>query len=68
MTFANEAPVRWPAEFNVLPKEVFHRRDVYEAELARIFYGAEWHPLAHISEIPNKGDLKTLQILEGSTH
>jgi phenylpropionate dioxygenase-like ring-hydroxylating dioxygenase large terminal subunit len=56
--------VRWPAQYNVLPKEVFHRRDVYEAELQKICYGPEWHPLAHLSEVPNKGDFKTLQIGE----
>jgi anthranilate 1,2-dioxygenase large subunit len=60
----SEVTVHWPAQFNTLPKDVFHRRDVYEAELARIFYGPEWHPLAHVSEIPNKGDFKTLQIGE----
>jgi anthranilate 1,2-dioxygenase large subunit len=59
-----EVSVRWPAEYNVLPKDVFYRQDVYEAELERIFYGAEWHPVAHISEIPNRGDFKTLQIGE----
>ncbi len=64
MTSIPEVSIRWPAEYNVLPKEVFHRKDVYEAELAKIFYGPEWHPLAHISEIPNKGDFKTLQIGE----
>jgi anthranilate 1,2-dioxygenase large subunit len=60
----SDVTVHWPAQFNTLPKDVFHRRDVYEAELARIFYGPEWHPLAHVSEIPNKGDFKTLQIGE----
>lgn len=59
-----EPSVRWPAQYNTLPKDVFHRRDVYEAELQKIFYGPEWHPLAHLSEIPNKGDFKTLQIGE----
>jgi phenylpropionate dioxygenase-like ring-hydroxylating dioxygenase large terminal subunit len=57
-------PVRWPTAYNVLPKDVFHRKDVYQAELTRIFYGPDWHPLAHISEIPEKGDFKTLQIGE----
>jgi phenylpropionate dioxygenase-like ring-hydroxylating dioxygenase large terminal subunit len=61
---ASDITVHWPAQFNTLPKDVFHRRDVYEAELAKIFYGPEWHPLAHVSEIPNKGDFKTLQIGE----
>jgi phenylpropionate dioxygenase-like ring-hydroxylating dioxygenase large terminal subunit len=56
--------VRWPREFNVLPKEVFHRRDVYEKELDRIFYGEDWHPIAHRAEVPNPGDFKTLFIGE----
>ncbi len=60
----SELSVRWPAAYNTLPKDVFYRRDVYDAELARIFYGPEWHPVAHRSEIPNKGDFKTLQIGE----
>jgi len=60
----SEPQVHWPSKFNTIPKDVFYRRDVYEAELERIFYGAEWHPLAHVSEIPNKGDFKTLQIGE----
>jgi phenylpropionate dioxygenase-like ring-hydroxylating dioxygenase large terminal subunit len=64
MASTSEVPLRWPAEYNVLPKEVFHREDVYRAELEKIFYGPEWHPLAHVSEIPNKGDFKTLQIGE----
>jgi anthranilate 1,2-dioxygenase large subunit len=64
MTSAHEPSVRWPARFNTIPKEVFHRADVYEAELKRIFYGPEWHPIVHISEVPQKGDFKTLQIGE----
>src|SRR4051812_10640430 len=60
----SDVAVHWPAAYNTLPKDIFHRRDVYDAELARIFYGPEWHPLAHRSEIPNKGDFKTLQIGE----
>ena len=59
-----EVSVRWPARYNTIPKDVFHRRDVYEAELSKIFYGPEWHPLAHVSEIPEKGDFKTMQIGE----
>ena len=62
---ANEqAAVTWPAPFNVLPKDIFNRRDVYAAEMERIFYGAEWHPIGHASEVPNKGDFKTFQIGE----
>ena len=60
----SEVFVRWPSKFNTLPKDIFHRRDVYEAELQKIFSGPEWHPVAHLSEIPNPGDFKTLQIGE----
>jgi anthranilate 1,2-dioxygenase large subunit len=51
--------LRWPAKFNEIPKEVFHRVDVFKLELERIFHGPEWHPVAHIGEIPAPGDLKT---------
>ena len=51
--------VRWPAKFNEIPKEVFHRADVYRLELERIFHGPEWHPVAHFAEVPKPGDLKT---------
>jgi anthranilate 1,2-dioxygenase large subunit len=58
---SNDNPVqlRWPAKFNEVPKEAFHREDVYRLELERIFRGPEWHPLAHKSELPNVGDYKT---------
>jgi len=51
--------VLWPARTNEIPKEVFTRADIYEEELKRIFYGPEWHPVAHEGEIPNRGDFKT---------
>ena len=59
-----DVSIRWPARFNTWPKEIFYRDDVYRAELAKIFYGPDWHPVAHLSEIPNKGDFKTMQIGE----
>lgn len=52
-------PVVWPSRFSQVPKAVFVRQDVFDAELQRILYGAEWHPVAHESEIPNRGDFKT---------
>jgi anthranilate 1,2-dioxygenase large subunit len=55
----NALELRWPAKFNEIPKEVFHRADVFKLELERIFHGREWHPVAHIGEIPARGDLKT---------
>jgi anthranilate 1,2-dioxygenase large subunit len=54
----------WPARYSELPKEVFHRSDIYRLELERIFYGPEWHPVAHTAELPNPGDFKTFQIAE----
>ncbi|MBB3862330.1 phenylpropionate dioxygenase-like ring-hydroxylating dioxygenase large terminal subunit [Novosphingobium hassiacum] len=61
---ATERPLIWPRQINEVPKEIFHREDVYKLELKRIFRGAEWHPLAHRSEIPNAGDYKTSYIGE----
>jgi phenylpropionate dioxygenase-like ring-hydroxylating dioxygenase large terminal subunit len=49
----------WPKEWSEVPKEVFHRPDVYRQELERIFHGPEWHPLAHVAEVPNSGGYKT---------
>ena len=51
--------VLWPAHTNEIPKEVFTRPEIFDEELKRIFYGPEWHPVAHESEIPNPGDFKT---------
>lgn len=56
--------VRWPAKVSEVPKEIFVREDVYERELARIFYGKEWHGVAHVSELPNNGDFKTVKLGE----
>ena len=52
----------WSANFNEIPKEVFTRADIFAEELERIFYGAEWHPVAHVGEIPNPGDYKTFAL------
>jgi len=65
MIVEDAAPlVRWPERFNEVPKEVFHREDVYQLELERIFRGPEWHMLAHVAEIPKRGDYKTTYIGE----
>ena len=52
----------WPQDYNKVPKEAFTRHDIYKAELEQIFYGPEWHPIAHAAEIPNKGDFKTTRL------
>ena len=64
MTSSNKLEFRWPEHFSEIPKEAFHRDDIYRAELERIFYGPEWHLLAHVSEIPEPGDFKTLDLGE----
>jgi phenylpropionate dioxygenase-like ring-hydroxylating dioxygenase large terminal subunit len=56
----------WPAKFNQVPNEIFQRRDIYEEEVKRFFWGPEWHPLCHRSEIPNKGDFKTIDLGENT--
>ena len=56
--------LRWPAKINEVPKEIFDREDVWRLELERIFYGPEWHPVAHTGEIPNPGDFKTMNLSE----
>lgn len=58
------SPVHWPAKINEIPKDIFDREDVFRLELERIFYGPEWHPVAHTGEIPNIGDFKTFHIGE----
>ena len=66
MTSLNETPIplAWPAEWSEVPKELFHRPDIYQQELERIFYGQEWHPLAHLAEVPDRGDYKTARLGE----
>lgn len=54
--------VRWPAKVTEVPKEVFVRPDIFEEEIRRIFHGKEWLAVAHISEVPNQGDFKTVKI------
>lgn len=64
---APEAPrLAWPERFNAVPKEIFHRQDIYRWELERIFYGEQWHPIAHRAEIPKPGDFKTEFVGEAS--
>jgi phenylpropionate dioxygenase-like ring-hydroxylating dioxygenase large terminal subunit len=63
-SYPREPTLKWPARFNEIPKEVFHREDVYRLELERIFGGPDWHMVAHRSELAAPGDYKTAQIGE----
>jgi anthranilate 1,2-dioxygenase large subunit len=58
--------LQWPARYNSVPKEIFHREDIYRLELERIFYGEEWHPVAHRAEVPRPADFKTGMVGEAS--
>jgi phenylpropionate dioxygenase-like ring-hydroxylating dioxygenase large terminal subunit len=54
--------VKWPKQINRIPKEVFGDPDIFEMEMEQIFYGPEWHMVAHEAEVPNKGDFKTFDL------
>ena len=56
--------IHWPAAYSEIPKEVFHRQDIFRLELERIFYGPHWHPVAHRAEVPKPGDFKTIHLGE----
>jgi anthranilate 1,2-dioxygenase large subunit len=58
--------VHWPERYNAIPTEILHREDIYRQELERIFYGEEWHPVAHRAEVPNPGDYKVATVGETS--
>jgi len=52
----------WAKKLNELPKRVFVDESIFEDELKKIFYGPEWHPVCHESEVPEVGDFKTFQV------
>jgi phenylpropionate dioxygenase-like ring-hydroxylating dioxygenase large terminal subunit len=54
----------WPNAINEVPKAVYLREDIYQLELEKLFYGPIWQPVAHVSEVPNVGDYKTLAVGE----
>jgi phenylpropionate dioxygenase-like ring-hydroxylating dioxygenase large terminal subunit len=56
--------VIWPAKVSHVAKDIFVREDIYQEELKRIFYGPEWSPIGHESEVPNNGDFKTCKLGE----
>ena len=49
------AVIENPASFTTLPREFYLDGPLFEAELARIWYG-KWMFLAHVSELPEPGD------------
>ena len=56
--------LEWPANLNEIPKAVFDDPDLYKMELEKIFYGPEWHVVAHRGEVPEKGDFKRFYLGE----
>lgn len=61
---ATGTPFEWPAKYNEIPKAVFEMDELWPVELENIFYGEEWHPIVHRSEIPNPGDFKASELGE----
>ncbi|MFA5937844.1 MAG: aromatic ring-hydroxylating dioxygenase subunit alpha [Sinimarinibacterium sp.] len=62
MSEINVPQMLWPRNMNELPKEMFVREDIFNLERERIFRGAEWHAVAHASEVPAAGDFKTFDV------
>lgn len=54
----------WPSAPNAIPRDIFHREDIFRAEIERIFHGPCWHPVAHDAEIPEPHDYKTFTLGE----
>ena len=54
----------WPEAPNAIPRDIFHREDIYAQELDYIFHGPVWHPVVHDAEIPNPHDYKTITLGE----
>lgn len=54
----------WPEEHNKIPREIFSRHDIYQAELERIFYGPLWHAVGHRAELAAPGSFKTFTLGE----
>lgn len=52
----------WPRHINEIPKSIFVDAELFERELETIFYGAQWHAVAHEAEIPAAGDFKTFDL------
>lgn len=61
--------VVWSARTNEIPKDIFERKDAYQFERERFFYGLYWHPLGCLAEFPHPSDLKFTWIGEiGRAH
>jgi anthranilate 1,2-dioxygenase large subunit len=54
--------IRWPAEDNKIPREIFIDPDLFRAEMDSIFTGPVWILAGHESEIPNPGDYRTTSV------
>ena len=62
-----DSTARWPgAGVHRIPFSTYTRRDLYEQELARLFYRGHWCYVGLEAEIPNAGDFKRTSIGERS--
>lgn len=56
------ARIRWPAEDNKIPREIFTDGDLFRHEMDRVFTGPVWTLVGHESEVPAPGDYKTFSL------
>lgn len=55
-------PLRWPAEDNRIPREIFTDPGLFRWEMDAVFTGPVWVLVGHDAEIPQPGDYKTLAV------
>jgi anthranilate 1,2-dioxygenase large subunit len=56
--------IRWPAEDNRVPREIYLDEEIYALEMERVFNGPYWLMLGHEAELPELGDYKRMDLGE----
>jgi phenylpropionate dioxygenase-like ring-hydroxylating dioxygenase large terminal subunit len=54
--------IRWPAQENAVPRQIYTDPELFELEMEAIFRGPTWHGVAHDAELPAPGDYKTTRL------
>lgn len=54
--------IRWSAEDNKIPREIFTDSDLFRLEMDAVFTGPVWVLVGHESEVPQPGDYKTISV------
>lgn len=62
---ADSSPVDWSKDdISHVPYELYSSDEIYQRELARIFYGPSWNYVGLAAEVPNSGDFRLTNIGE----